>query len=84
MVSYEAIFFIDFCVIITKKKLLMQVLQQNSQNFVLGHLDKGIDFVFTALTRHSESDLSALALRSVDILDEALTTITDLMKTRTI
>ena len=53
----------------------MQMLQERSQRRALSHLSKGVDFVFTALARHSERVLSALALRSVDILGEALAAI---------
>ena len=45
---------------------LMQMLQQRSKGRALGHLGEGADFVFTALARHSELVLSALALRCVD------------------
>ena len=54
---------------------LMQVLQQGAQRRSLGHLGEGVDCVFTALARHRKRAFSALALRSVHILGEALATI---------
>ena len=52
--------------------------QEGSKWCALGHLGKGIDFVFTALARYNEQVLSTLALCSVDILGEALAAITKL------